>query len=71
MRRIVAIRSGGMRFLEMRAKRAASLSWRANFAASLMPIVLKSPNLVDQRFARRRIEFLAGSDLSRLETNTF
>jgi len=26
MRRIVAIRSGGMRFLEMRAKRAASLS---------------------------------------------
>jgi len=32
MRRIVAIRSGGMRFLEMRATRASSLSWRANFA---------------------------------------
>jgi hypothetical protein len=46
-------RSGGMRFLAMRAKRASSLSWRANFAESLMPIVRNSPMPVGEKLARR------------------
>ena len=37
MRRIVSILSAGIRFRAMRAKRASSLSCRANFAESLMP----------------------------------
>jgi hypothetical protein len=37
MRRTVSILSAGIRFRAMRAKRASSLSCRANFAESLMP----------------------------------
>jgi len=53
MRWIVTIRSWGMRFLEMRAKRASSLSWRANFAESLMPIVVMSPDPDDEKLVMR------------------
>src|SRR5439155_21533247 len=60
MRRIVAIRSLGMRFLAMRAKRAASVSWRANFAESLMPIVSER-----SQSGRREALAAAGAAFSR------
>jgi len=64
MRRNVSARSGGIRFLAMRAKRACSLSWRANFAESLMPIVRNSPMPVGERLARRLDCILARVDAS-------
>jgi hypothetical protein len=38
-----------MRFVAMRAKRFSSLSWRANFAESLMPSVRNSPMPVGEK----------------------
>jgi hypothetical protein len=80
MRRTVSALSAGIRFRAMRAKRASSVSCRANFAESLMPnlgllLIIKVNECSAYWPARGKIiiplhfssTFACGTDLSRYD----